>query len=136
EVAFDFTEVADFVAEFHDYCKSQYLYRNLRYTSTEINSKAFAEAYSIDKGAAMSTERVKVTVGVCGGVAAYKAVELVRLLQDAGLDPHVVMTRAAEEFVRPLTFAAISGHKVITRLWGEDAGAVAEGDESSIEHIH
>ncbi len=79
---------------------------------------------------------MKVTVGVCGGIAAYKSVELVRLLQDAGYDPHVVMTRAAEEFVRPLTFAAISGHKVITSLWGADAGAVSEGDESSIEHIH
>jgi phosphopantothenoylcysteine decarboxylase/phosphopantothenate--cysteine ligase len=84
----------------------------------------------------MSTERVKITVGVCGGIAAYKSVELVRLLQDAGYDPHVVMTKAAEEFVRPLTFAAISGHKVITRLWGEDAGVVSERDESSIEHIH
>jgi phosphopantothenoylcysteine decarboxylase/phosphopantothenate--cysteine ligase len=84
----------------------------------------------------MSIERVKVTVGVCGGIAAYKSVELVRLLQDAGFDPHVVMTKAAEEFVRPLTFAAISGHKVITSLWGEDAGVVSEGDESSIEHIH
>jgi len=86
--------------------------------------------------------RVKVTIGVCGGIAAYKSVELVRLLQDAGYDPHVVMTAAAEEFVRPLTFAAISGHKVITSLWGEEAGtgsAVhdAEGDDdvSSIEHI-
>jgi phosphopantothenoylcysteine decarboxylase/phosphopantothenate--cysteine ligase len=84
----------------------------------------------------MSDGRVKVTVGVCGGIAAYKSVELVRLLQDAGYDPHVVMTTAAEEFVRPLTFAAISGHKVITSLWGEDAGAVSEDDESSIEHIH
>src|SRR6266478_3444205 len=84
----------------------------------------------------MSAERVKVTVGVCGGIAAYKAVELVRLLQDAGFDPHVVMTRGAEEFVRPLTFAAISGHKVITSLWGEDAGAGTEGDESAIEHIN
>jgi phosphopantothenoylcysteine decarboxylase / phosphopantothenate---cysteine ligase len=83
----------------------------------------------------MSAERTKVTVGVCGGIAAYKSVELVRLLQDAGFDPHVVMTRAAEEFVRPLTFAAISGHKVITSLWGADAGAVTEGGESSIEHI-
>jgi phosphopantothenoylcysteine decarboxylase / phosphopantothenate---cysteine ligase len=83
----------------------------------------------------MCADRVKVTVGVCGEIAAYKAVELVRLLQDAGLDPHVVMTRAAEEFVRPLTFAAISGHKVITSLWGADAGAVTEGGESSIEHI-
>ncbi len=84
----------------------------------------------------MSSERTKVTVGVCGGIAAYKSVELVRLLQDAGYDPHVVMTTSAEEFVRPLTFAAISGHKVITSLWGEDAGAGSEEDESSIEHIH
>src|SRR5437870_1605512 len=82
----------------------------------------------------MSDGRVKVTVGVCGGIAAYKSVELVRLLQDAGYDPHVVMTKAAEEFVRPLTFAAISGHKAITSLWGEDAGAVSGDDESSIEH--
>jgi phosphopantothenoylcysteine decarboxylase / phosphopantothenate---cysteine ligase len=84
----------------------------------------------------MSADRVKVTVGVCGGIAAYKAVELVRLLQDAGLDPHVVMTRAAEEFVRPLTFAAISGHRVITSLWGEEAGASGEGEASTIEHIN
>src|ERR1700685_2416932 len=87
----------------------------------------------------MSAERVKVTVGVCGGVAAYKAVELVRLLQDAGLDPHVVMTRAAEEFVRPLTFAALSGHKVITSLWpssDSDAGSSAAAvEDSAIEHI-
>ncbi len=83
----------------------------------------------------MSAGRTKVTVGVCGGIAAYKSVELVRLLQEAGYDPHVVMTKAAEEFVRPLTFAAISGHKVITTLWGEDAGVVGEGDESTIEHI-
>src|SRR5271154_1233706 len=81
-------------------------------------------------------EPMKVTVGVCGGIAAYKSVELVRLLQDAGYDPHVVMTQAAEEFVRPLTFEAISGHKVITSLWGEDAGVVSEGDDTSIEHIH
>ena len=81
---------------------------------------------------------VKVTVGVCGGVAAYRAVELVRGLQEAGLDPHVVMTAAAEEFVTALTFAAISGHKVITSLWnggevptGEDGGRA----ESSVEHI-
>ena len=88
----------------------------------------------------MINERTKVTVGICGGIAAYKAVELVRLLQDAGYDAHVVMTKAAEEFVRPLTFAAISGHKVITTLWGEEAGTGsgldAEPDEhSSVEHI-
>lgn len=84
----------------------------------------------------MGAERRKITVAVCGGIAAYKAVELVRLLQDAGFDPHVVMTRAAEEFVRPLTFAAISGHKVVTSLWGEDAGVSSEQDESGIEHIN
>ncbi|MBS1820848.1 MAG: bifunctional phosphopantothenoylcysteine decarboxylase/phosphopantothenate--cysteine ligase CoaBC [Acidobacteria bacterium] len=82
----------------------------------------------------MSAEKVKVTVAVTGGIAAYKAVEVVRQLQDAGFDPHVVMTRAAEEFVRPLTFSAITGHKVITSLWGEDAGA-SGGEFSGIEHI-
>src|SRR5580704_6071339 len=84
----------------------------------------------------MSAVRTKITVGVCGGIAAYKSVELVRLLQDAGYDPHIVMTKAAEEFVRPLTFEAISGHKVITSLWGADAGVVSQGGESSIEHIY
>jgi len=74
----------------------------------------------------------KVTVGVCGGIAAYRAVELVRLLQQAGFDPHVAMTAAAEQFVTPLTFAAISGHRVITSLW---TGAEVPGDGSSIEHI-
>jgi phosphopantothenoylcysteine decarboxylase/phosphopantothenate--cysteine ligase len=84
----------------------------------------------------MCAQRLKVTVGVSGGIAAYKSVELVRLLQDAGYDPHVVMTRAAEEFLRPLTFAAITGHKVITSLWSEDAGVGSEADESGIEHIN
>lgn len=76
--------------------------------------------------------KTKVTVGVCGGVAAYRAVELVRALQDAGLDPHVVMTAGAEEFVRPLTFAAVSGHRVITSLW---SGGEVPGGDSSVEHI-
>jgi phosphopantothenoylcysteine decarboxylase/phosphopantothenate--cysteine ligase len=74
----------------------------------------------------------KVTVGVCGGVAAYRAVELVRALQTAGFDPHVVMTAAAEQFVTPLTFAAISGHRVITSLW---TGGEVPAGESSVEHI-
>jgi len=86
-----------------------------------------------------SNVRRKVTVGVCGGIAAYKALDLVRALQKAGLDPHVVMTRAAEEFVRPLTFAALSGHKVITSLWpspDSDAGSAATAiEDSAIEHI-
>jgi phosphopantothenoylcysteine decarboxylase / phosphopantothenate---cysteine ligase len=90
----------------------------------------------------MNADQLKVTVGVCGGIAAYKSVELVRLLQDAGFDPHVVMTEAAGEFVRPLTFEAISGHRVITGLWGAEAGASEgtmlemEAGVSSIEHIN
>ena len=78
----------------------------------------------------------KVTVGVTGGIAAYKALDLVRALQKADLDPHVVMTRAAEQFVRPLTFAAISGHKVITSLWpspDEETSTSASSSASSIE---
>lgn len=80
-----------------------------------------------------STPR-KVTVGVSGGIAAYKALDLVRALQQAGLDPHVVMTASAERFVTPLTFAAISGHKVITGLW-VDANQPDETLDSAIEHI-
>src|ERR1039457_3948252 len=72
----------------------------------------------------------KVTLGVTGGIAVYKAAELVRALQQHSVDVHVVMTRAAEEFVRPLTFAALTGHKVITSMWETDA---YEG--GSIEHI-
>jgi phosphopantothenoylcysteine decarboxylase/phosphopantothenate--cysteine ligase len=73
----------------------------------------------------------KVTVGVCGGVAAYRAVELVRALQ-TWFDPHVVMTDSAKEFLTPLTFAAVSGHRVIETLW--TGGEVPEG-ASSVEHI-
>jgi phosphopantothenoylcysteine decarboxylase/phosphopantothenate--cysteine ligase len=76
---------------------------------------------------------MKVVLGVTGGIAAYKAAELLRLLQDRGLEIQVVMTRHACEFVRPLTFAALSGRKVITGMFGE-AGSEANG-ESAIEHI-
>jgi phosphopantothenoylcysteine decarboxylase / phosphopantothenate---cysteine ligase len=76
---------------------------------------------------------MKVALGVTGGIAAYKAAELVRLLQDRGVRVQVVMTRAAQEFVRPLTFAALSGEKVITDLFG--AGAEEPNIESAVEHI-
>ena len=83
--------------------------------------------------------RSRVTLGVCGGVAAYKAAELVRELQQHGVDVHVVMTRAAEEFVQPLTFSSLTGHKVITSLWGNgegDEGSPSGLDEQGqIEHI-
>jgi len=51
---------------------------------------------------------MKVALGVCGGIAAYKACEVVRLLEEADIRVQVVMTAAAQEFVRPLTFAALS----------------------------
>jgi phosphopantothenoylcysteine decarboxylase/phosphopantothenate--cysteine ligase len=76
---------------------------------------------------------MKVTVGVSGGIAAYKAAEVVRALQRQALDVHVVMTEAAQKFITPLTFASLTGHKVITGLWPVSPG---EGDlDSSIEHI-
>ena len=65
---------------------------------------------------------MKVALGVTGGVAAYKAAEIVRLLQDRSIRVQVVMTRAAQEFVRPLTFAALSGEKVITGMFSPSEG--------------
>ncbi len=84
------------------------------------------------------SERIHITVGVTGGIAAYKAVELVRALQNAGLDPHVVMTHGAQKFITPLTFAAITGHRVITNLWSPDAETDGNGEanlNSAIDHI-
>lgn len=77
---------------------------------------------------------MKIALGVTGGVAAYKAAELVRRLQLEKLDVQVVMTRAAQEFVTPLTFAALTGQKVITDLFSA-AGAAPANVESAIEHI-
>ena len=77
---------------------------------------------------------MRITLGVTGGVAAYKAAELVRRLQQEGHSVSVVMTRAAREFVTPLTFAALSGQKVITDLFGDSSGGGANL-ESAIEHI-
>jgi len=77
---------------------------------------------------------MKVALGVTGGVAAYKAAELVRRLQQEKLDVQVVMTRAAQEFITPLTFAALTGQKVITDMFSA-AGAAPANVESAIEHI-
>jgi phosphopantothenoylcysteine decarboxylase/phosphopantothenate--cysteine ligase len=71
----------------------------------------------------------KILLGVTGGIAAYKAAELCRLLVKAGAAVEVVMTAAAQQFVTPLTFQALSGRPVLTSLW-EDAG----GD--GMAHIH
>lgn len=78
---------------------------------------------------------MRVTVGVSGGIAAYKAAELVRALQRHGLDVHVVMTEAATRFVQPLTFAALTGHRVITSLWDETQPEETSSGASGIDHI-
>jgi phosphopantothenoylcysteine decarboxylase/phosphopantothenate--cysteine ligase len=77
---------------------------------------------------------MKIALGVSGGIAAYKAAEIVRLLQDRGIRVQVVMTRAAREFIQPLTFAALSGEKVITDMFGAGAGEHPNID-SAVEHI-
>jgi phosphopantothenoylcysteine decarboxylase/phosphopantothenate--cysteine ligase len=72
---------------------------------------------------------VNIALGVGGGIAAYKAAELARALMTRGFTVNVIMTRAAEEFVRPLTFSALTGRKVITNLFSADTLS------SAIEHI-
>ena len=69
----------------------------------------------------------KVLVGVTGGIAAYKAVELVRLLIKADLRVEVAMTRSATRFVTPLTFETLSGNKVITSMF--------DREDMSMDHI-
>ncbi|MDA8127247.1 MAG: bifunctional phosphopantothenoylcysteine decarboxylase/phosphopantothenate--cysteine ligase CoaBC [Betaproteobacteria bacterium] len=77
----------------------------------------------------VSLAHKKIILGVTGGIAAYKAAELCRLLVKAGAIVHVAMTDAAQQFVTPLTFQALSGRPVLTSLW--DA---ASGD--GMAHIH
>jgi phosphopantothenoylcysteine decarboxylase/phosphopantothenate--cysteine ligase len=78
---------------------------------------------------------MRVTVGVSGGIAAYKAAELVRALQRAGAEVHVVMTASAQRFVQPLTFAALTGHRVITSLWDEYDAGQPNPEQNGIDHI-
>jgi phosphopantothenoylcysteine decarboxylase/phosphopantothenate--cysteine ligase len=76
---------------------------------------------------------MRVLLGVTGGIAAYKAAELVRALQQRGVEVQVAMTAAAEEFVRPLTFAALTGRPVLGSLWQPDPAG--SGDRFDIEHV-
>jgi phosphopantothenoylcysteine decarboxylase / phosphopantothenate---cysteine ligase len=78
---------------------------------------------------------MRVTVGVSGGIAAYKAAELVRALQRQAVEVHVVMTESAQKFVQPLTFAALTSHKVITSLWSESDANENDRDENGIDPI-
>jgi len=75
----------------------------------------------------------RVILGVAGGIAAYKSAELARALMQRGSRVQVVMTRGAEEFIRPLTFAALTGRKVITGLFS--SGSAEDTLSSAIEHI-
>lgn len=76
---------------------------------------------------------MNVVLGVGGGIAAYKAASLARALMDRSVNVHVVMTESAEEFIRPLTFAALTNHKVITSLFANRSAD--EVLSSSVEHI-
>src|SRR5438876_7651403 len=81
---------------------------------------------------------MKIALGVSGGIAAYKAAEICRQLQERGVRVQVIMTRAAQEFVRPLTFAALSGEKVITKLFATGEGNTNNAQpniDSAVEHI-
>src|ERR1700688_3583824 len=76
---------------------------------------------------------MNLALGVGGGIAAYKAAELARALMERAFTVNVIMTRAAEEFIRPLTFAALTGRKVITNLFS--AASAEDTLSSAIEHI-
>ncbi len=70
----------------------------------------------------------RILLGVSGGIAAYKAVEVLRNLVTRGADVRVAMTRGAREFVAPLTFAVLSKHEVHTEVWGS-------GNAPSVDHV-
>jgi phosphopantothenoylcysteine decarboxylase/phosphopantothenate--cysteine ligase len=79
------------------------------------------------RGEKQKVKDKKIIVGITGGIAAYKAAELVRLLVKAGAQIRVAMTANAVRFVTPLTFEALSGHRVIRDMWGQE--------ETTIDHI-
>ena len=77
-----------------------------------------------------------VVLGVTGGIAAYKAAELLRLLVKAGAEVHVIMTRSAQEFVTPLTFQTLSGNPVHTELFNmiqeQEIGHISLADRADL----
>src|SRR4029077_18910580 len=70
----------------------------------------------------------RILFGASGGIAAYKAVEVLRDLTRRGADVRVALTRGAREFVAPLTFASLSKHEVFTEVWGS-------GNSPAVEHV-
>ena len=77
---------------------------------------------------------MKVVLGVGGGIAAYKAAELARALMERGATVEVILTSAAQQFIQPLTFAALTGRKVITGLFSSTPSP-DETLSSAVEHI-
>ena len=71
----------------------------------------------------------KIILGVTGGIASYKAAELIRLLKKQGADVQVVMTKSAKEFISPLTLQALSGKPVLENMWEPSKG-------NGMEHIN
>ena len=86
-----------------------------------------------------TTALTRVVLGVTGGIAAYKAAELVRLLVKAGVVVDVILTDAGARFVTATTFQALSGRPVLTDLWQSGADnamghiAISRGNDSTIE---
>ena len=80
-----------------------------------------------------------VILGVTGGIAAYKAAELLRLLVKSGAETHVVMTRSAQEFVTPLTFQTLSGNPVHTELFSliqeQEIGHISLADRADLVRL-
>jgi phosphopantothenoylcysteine decarboxylase/phosphopantothenate--cysteine ligase len=84
----------------------------------------------------MTLKGRKIVLGVTGGIAAYKATELIRELVKAGADVHVVMTRNAQAFITPLTFQTLSGNPVTTELFNliseSEIGHIALADRAEV----
>jgi len=76
----------------------------------------------------MELQNTHILLGVTGGIAAYKSVELLRLLKKAGANVHVAMTDAALEFVGKTTFEVLSENPVLTNLWKDTHGSVTHID--------
>jgi phosphopantothenoylcysteine decarboxylase/phosphopantothenate--cysteine ligase len=79
----------------------------------------------------MEPQKPLIVVGVTGGIAAYKAAEVVRRLIERGADVQVLMSRGAREFVTPLTFAVLSGREVHTEVWGSRE----HPDRPTVDHV-
>jgi len=106
-----------------------YLMTNFIYCYEMFSHDAFENFINaISTAGVMNLTGKKILLGVTGGIACYKAVSLARLLVKQGAAVYPIMTRAATEFVKPLTFQAITGHPVHSEMFGS-------GDHAHIEHI-